>query len=124
MIVDDRKERLEVFAARLKWPLLTRSLRVCVCCGDPVSWSSPVLMASPRPHTPGVVLVERLQRSQQRDGEQEVSRGRMDPGGGGGREGGVLDALGSQLASPAPSSSSTVEDKLAGKPQTNMQAAG
>lgn len=39
-------------AAKLKWPLLSRS--VCLCVGDPVSEKKvmPALMASPRPHTP------------------------------------------------------------------------
>lgn len=71
---------MEVFAARLKCPLLRRSVSMCV--GDPLSvqkknksWTS--ANGLPRPHTSPAMLVEWLQ-PQSRDRKGEVSRGQME----------------------------------------------
>lgn len=69
-----------MFAARLKWLPLSRSVSVCV--GDPVSVQKklrPVLMISPRPHTSLAMIVEWL-RPWRRDKKEEVGRGQMKGG--------------------------------------------
>lgn len=71
---------VEVFAARLKWSLLSRSVSVCV--GDPVSHTHTHTQKSPSganglpQASQSAMLAERLQ-PRRHDKTREVSRGRV-----------------------------------------------